>query len=299
MATSTEAPINRRAWAGSLLATLTWGLAVTAVVSGWEPALLLALVVAGGMTVLSVRRRRMGRRIGGSLPAALTAAALGFCLFPLADRIRAGSEGVKVHCRLKQIALAMHNYNDAHGNRLPGSAICGPDGRPLLSWRVAMLPYFEQEDLYKQFHLDEPWDSPHNLSLLPKIPYIYQTAPDVVAEPYTTLFQIFVGPGTPFGQKEPGLPRSFPGGTSNTIFVTEASIGVPWTKPADLVYDPNGPLPPLGKMLRDHRLLFPQRQLRYFRVALADGTSRSIPKTISEATLRAAITSTGQLGPDW
>ena len=55
----------------------------------------------------------------------------------------------------------------------PPAAICDKDGRPLLSWRVAILPYIDQEDLYKQFHLDEPWDSPHNRSLIEKMPGTY------------------------------------------------------------------------------------------------------------------------------
>src|SRR3954471_10743597 len=53
----------------------------------------------------------------------------------------------------KQIGLAMHNYHSAL-NQFPPGAIVGKDGKPLLSWRVAILPYVEQGDLYNQFHLD-------------------------------------------------------------------------------------------------------------------------------------------------
>jgi hypothetical protein len=35
-----------------------------------------------------------------------------------------------------------------------------------LSWRVKLLPYLEQDHLYRQFKLNEPWDSPHNQALL-------------------------------------------------------------------------------------------------------------------------------------
>lgn len=201
-------------------------------------------------------------------------------------------------CRLKQLALALHNYQDAQGH-LPGPAILGADGQPLLSWRVAILPFIEQDDLYKSFHLDEPWDSPHNLTLLPRIPTQFRPYPDVVAEPNTTLFQAFVGPGTAF--ERAGLTwRDFRDGTSNTILIVEARDGVPWTKPADLQYDPTGPLPPLGKTYRARRLL-PVQQPKWFRAAMADGHSVSVPHSISEATLRSAITRNGedQLGPDW
>jgi hypothetical protein len=236
---------------------------------------------------------------GWSLPAAGIALVLGAVAFPALDNLRELAR--TSDCRLKQIALAFLNYNDSHGGRLPPQAIRSPDGKPLLSWRVALLPCLDQEQSYNRFHLDEPWDSPHNIGLLAEIPIIYQPRPNVVAEPGTTLFQVFVGPGTPFGSDMPGIPRTFVNGTSNTILVAEASIGVPWTKPADLVYDPLGPLPALGKVLHEDRLLFRVRQPTSFRVGLADGSSHAIKKTVSEATLRAAITCHGgeTLGPDW
>src|SRR5262245_11036025 len=65
---------------------------------------------------------------------------------------------------LKQIGLALHNYHDTYG-KLPPAAICDKAGKPLLSWRVAILPFIEQNALYKQFKLDEPWDSEHNKKL--------------------------------------------------------------------------------------------------------------------------------------
>src|SRR3972149_4277670 len=66
--------------------------------------------------------------------------------------------------QFKQMAIAIHVYADAQ-KHLPPPAIRDKEGKPLLSWRVAILPYVEESGLYKQFHLDEPWDSPHNLAL--------------------------------------------------------------------------------------------------------------------------------------
>ena len=59
---------------------------------------------------------------------------------------------------------------ESDGQSFPMGAICDASGKPLLSWRVAILPGLEQGNLYKQFRLDEPWDSPHNLTLLPLMP---------------------------------------------------------------------------------------------------------------------------------
>src|SRR5262245_25073160 len=67
---------------------------------------------------------------------------------------------------MKQMALAIHNYVSAK-KRFPTAAIRDKkNGKPLLSWRVAILPYLEDQTIYGEFHLDEPWDSEHNQKLL-------------------------------------------------------------------------------------------------------------------------------------
>ena len=93
-----------------------------------------------------------------------------------------------------------------------------------MSWRVAILPFLEQEQLYKQFHLDEPWDSEHNKKLIPLMPKVYlapgapQSALPGVNDPNesgVTYYQIFVGGGAAWDRSPntPGIPRSFPDGT--------------------------------------------------------------------------------------
>src|SRR5262245_29213098 len=97
----------------------------------------------------------------------------------------------------------MHNYNSAHG-RLPAAVVYGEYGEPLLSWRVAMLPYIEQQGLYDRFHLDEPWDSPHNIQLLPLMPRSYALPPRKqkrLPENHT-IIHVFLGEGAAFEGKE-------------------------------------------------------------------------------------------------
>ena len=60
-----------------------------------------------------------------------------------------------LHDYLKQLAFAMHAYHDKH-RTLPPHAVFEKAGKPLLSWRVLILPYLGQEDLYQQFKLEEP-----------------------------------------------------------------------------------------------------------------------------------------------
>lgn len=184
-------------------------------------------------------------------------------------------------------------YNDTHGH-MPPAVVYGKDGRPLYSWRVLLLPYLAQEDLYKQFHLDEPWDSPHNLRLLERMPGVYAPPPGKKSRlpAYHTVCHVFVGKGAVFEDKtEVRYPGGFSDGTSNTILIIEAGPPVPWTEPEDLPYDADAPLPALDLLFRDG-----------FRVALADGSVRYIRKDFDVTTLRAAITRNGgdeKLGLDW
>lgn len=210
---------------------------------------------------------------------------------------RKGDRTVSVN-NLKQIGLAIHNYHDTY-KRLPPAAISSVknrDGKPLLSWRVAILPYIEQGPLYSQFDLDQPWDHPANKKLIAKMPPIY-LMPGVDVKEGMTHYRTLVGPDTmldpipgPNGMLVTRYRLSnIPDGTSNTIMAVEARDPTIWTRPDDLPYDPKGPLPKFG--------ISPDG----FHVLLGDGSVRFIRSTISEATLRAAITcSDGMpLGADW
>ena len=185
----------------------------------------------------------------------------------------------------------MWNYHDTH-DRLPPAVVYGEDGRPLYSWRVLLLPYIEQEDLYKQFHLDEPWDSPHNLSLLERMPSTYAPPPHKKSRmpAYHTVCHVFVGKGTPFEEGQEIRLNHFPDFISNTILIVEAGPPVPWSKPEELPYDADAPLPRLDPLFHD-----------LIRVAMANGTVHYVHRDISESTLRAAITRNGgeTLGLDW
>ncbi|MGH7170201.1 MAG: sigma-70 family RNA polymerase sigma factor [Gemmataceae bacterium] len=221
---------------------------------------------------------------------------------------------------LRKLALAMHAYAEKYGT-LPPSAIYDKKGKALLSWRVALLPYLDQQNLYKLFHLDEPWDGEHNKSVLEGIvPKVY--AP--VGKPDTprtrTYYQVFVSPARGSAnlpanvtgtllvperkiEKMDALPvisgsmllpggieaafvkqwkmrisAGFPDGTVNTLLIVEAGNPVPWTKPEDLKYARDEPLPELGGLFAD-----------VFQAAFADGSVRILTKKYDETTLRYAI----------
>jgi hypothetical protein len=182
------------------------------------------------------------------------------------------------------MAMAMHNFHDTHG-RLPTAAVRGRDGSPLLSWRVAILPFMESDNLHKRFRLNEPWDSAHNLQLLSEMPEVYAPPPRKrwKLPPYHTICHVFEGPGAAFeGSQGMRLDKDFPDGTWSTLLVVEAGKPVPWTKPENLTYDPNGPLPDLEGIFSDG-----------FRARFVDASAHWVPKETSEEVIRAAITRNG------
>lgn len=181
---------------------------------------------------------------------------------------------------LKQLMLAMHNYLDAH-KRFPAAVIIGPDGKTPHSWRVELLPYLNQEPLYKQYKMDEPWDSENNKRVLAQMPAVFRHP---AADPNSKDASYFAvtGETTIFpGEKTLGF-ADIRDGLSNTIALVEAQRPIPWTKPEDIPYSPNKPLPKLGGY-----------QPKAFVAAFADGFVRSISQGIDETLLRALFTCQG------
>lgn len=154
-------------------------------------------------------------------------------LLPAVQAARESARQMQSSNNLKQIMLAMHNFHDANG-RFPAQAIAQGDGKPLLSWRVAILPYLGEQALYNQFHLDEPWDSPHNIELLEQMPKFFRNPSNPPSAGMTT-YLVPMGKGV--GLSSEGLKmQEITDGTSNTLAVLDVDpqFGVPWTKPDDL-----------------------------------------------------------------
>jgi Protein of unknown function (DUF1559) len=190
------------------------------------------------------------------------------------------------HADLILLGHAARDYAEANGKMLP-AAVYDKSGKPLLSWRVALLPYIMEGDLYKQFHLDEPWDSENNKKLLDKMPTQFAPLDNEVSKKHETFFQGFVGKGSVF---EEGAvlryPASITDGPSNTILFVEAAKSVPWTKPEDIPFDD-------GKILAKVGGLKLGGAKAGFLAAMCDGHVRFLPLTLKEETLRALITRNG------
>jgi len=197
-------------------------------------------------------------------------------------RVAEASARARTQNNLKQVGLALHNYHDVNGS-FPPAAILGKKGKKMLSWRVEILPYVDQDQLYKQFHLDEPWDSEHNKAVLDKhpMPNVYMLEGVNKKGDKETYLQAPIGKDTIFDPIQGTKLTSITDGTSNTILVVFGTKAVPWTKPDDLEIDPKA----------DPRTLLNFND-NGTSVLFADGSVRFLSKSIAEA-LKALLTKSG------
>ena len=136
---------------------------------------------------------------------------------------------------LKQIAQALHQYEQAYGT-LPPAYTVDAQGRPLHSWRTLILPYLDgsplHENTYKTIDLAKPWDDPANAKARETRLSIFR-CPAAIGPTNTTTYLAIVAPN---GCLVPGKPRSLAAITdphNSTLMVIEADDAVPWMAPMD------------------------------------------------------------------
>lgn len=206
-------------------------------------------------------------------------------LMTLLSPARASAKQMQRMNSLKQIGLAMHNYYAAYRS-LPPQALASKDGKKLLSWRVLILPFLDQNELYQKFKLNEPWDSEHNLKLVDQIPFVYSgEIPSDAKSDGKTRMQTPLRSDSVFGRVGKATSfRDITDGTSNTLMVVEVpqSKAVIWTKPDDITAE--------GEV---NASLFTADGEDGFLVGLCDGSVRKIASTVAAKTLTALLTMNG------
>lgn len=166
-------------------------------------------------------------------------------LLPAVSAVRQAARRAMTVNNVRQLQLGQLNYEATYRGL--------PNNKNGLSWRVHILPFLEHQQLYDQFNLDEPWDSPTNYSLLEQMPEVYMSLGAEDLPPGKTRFLRPVGngaaplPGTPEDENVFSI-TTIVGGTSNTFAIIEVDSerAVNWTEPADYEFDPENPMAGLG-----------------------------------------------------
>jgi Protein of unknown function (DUF1559) len=210
-----------------------------------------------------------------------TAAVAGSMMAPAVGKLKQSATRAKGANNLKQIGLALHNYHDTH-EAMPPASIVDKKGKPMLSWRVMILPFIDQDALYREFKLDEPWDSEHNKKLIEKMPPVYALPIKGASKPGHTHYRVLVGGGSMWDWVQGTKFVQISDGLSNTIIVVEAEEGVPWTKPDELEFDPQKAMPKFGKAHKGG-----------FYVLFGDGSVRFLNESLDAQTMKALITMAG------
>jgi len=225
----------------------------------------------------------------GDNSALTTVAISGILVALLLPAVQAAREAARRNVsmnNLKQIMLALLNYHDTHG-QFPPHASYDENDNKLLSWRVHILPYLDQQQLYEQFRLDEPWDSAHNRKLISKMPELYLDPSSRLAlEEGKTHYLGVQGEHQVFrGTKEGRKLREITDGLSNTLMVLQANdkSTVLWTKPADWQLDDKNPLHGLTGSMHPG----------IFGAAYCDGSVRSISEQIDVSAFKHLLTVDG------
>jgi prepilin-type processing-associated H-X9-DG protein len=181
--------------------------------SGWVVALIVALVALPVLVAC-----------GGVLVA---------LLLPAIQAARGAARQAACANNLKMITVALQAYHNEHGSFPPAYSV-DENGKPMHSWRVLILPHLGEDALYRQFKLDEPWDSPHNQALANRMPAVFRCQADRDAQTGETSYLMIVGPGTVADGPKAHSIDDISDGLSSTIIVTEScGSGVNWLEPRD------------------------------------------------------------------
>lgn len=229
-----------------------------------------------------------------------------FLLFPLIDlvgvgialllpSVQAARESARIMTctqNLKQIGLAMQGYHQKYGC-FPPAFVADKQGKPKHSWRVLILPFLEEKDLYAKYRFDEPWNGPHNMALAVQMPKVYRCPSDYDDDRSRTSYAMIVGPhavsNAPTSRRLSDIKEN---GTKTIMLAEAANSKIQWLEPRDLnvkdmtfrpdAGDPRGPSP-------EHHSDIASNHAVKIKVLLCDGTVHDVEKTLDEKSLKTML----------
>jgi prepilin-type processing-associated H-X9-DG protein len=265
-----------------------------------------------GTGAIAQKKKRGLRRV---LPYVITPLlGLALCagvLYPFVQQAREAGRRTSCNCNIKVLGLALHNYHDAYGC-FPPAYIADSQGRPMHSWRVLILPYIGEEDLYARYKFDEPWDGPNNIKLLDEIPPNFKCPSHVPRPPETavlassfghiacstlstvssaarrrcTNYAAALGPHCVFRGADPVSIKDVTDGLSKTVMIGEVTdADILWTKPEEMDIAKH---PKIGD-----RMGFSSDHESRIQFLFGDGHVESVGENVSQKTVDALYTRDG------
>lgn len=216
-----------------------------------------------------------GTKVIADVPTDMNVAQTAGLLYPLMEQQLKAANRMRSTNKLKQVALALHNYHSVHGH-FPPPVLIHPQTKVPYSWRVAILPYLEQQALYERYDFSKPWDAEENRFVRETEIPIYSGMQK--GTNHTSMY-FLVGEGAIFSnQKDAAKLFRIRDGSSNTLMVVESKRDTPWAKPEDITYDPSKDPPKLGGFFEGG-----------FNAAFADGSVQFISDQIDKELLHRLI----------
>jgi prepilin-type processing-associated H-X9-DG protein len=215
--------------------------------------------------------------------------ALAYLLLPAVQSARETPRWVSCQYDMRNIALALQSYEADYGT-FPPAYIADADGRPMHSWRVLLLPYLDQNNVYKQYRFDEPWDGPNNSALAVAVGKMRCYSCLSSTGNAETNYLAVTGSQTMWPEGKATKTADAKDGAGNTILLVEVhSSGIHWMEPRDLemsqmmmeINSPKGP-----SICSAH----PQGLAN---VVFVDGSAQAIDNRASAKAIRAALTISG------
>lgn len=154
-------------------------------------------------------------------------------LVPATRSSRGAAQRAACSNNLRQIALALQNYEGAYG-ALPPAHTSDASGRPLHSWRTLILPFLGEESLYRRIDLAKPWNDEANAAAADAMPSVFR-CPGANGPSNTTTYLAIVGPSACFLPSQPRRQEEITNDPGATLMLIEAgsTAAVPWMAPSD------------------------------------------------------------------
>ena len=200
-------------------------------------------------------------------------------LVPMLESTYAASKRTESMNNLRQTVLALHNYESTFG-KFPASVLVHESGKKY-SWRIAILPFIEQKELYDQYDFTQDWNSPHNRQVTSRMPDVFRSDSDDENSTTTSWYLLSGVDGIVDGENSRKFGEIHDG-LSNTILAVEAKRNVHWAKPEDIQVSPDRGLPKLGGYYKGG-----------FNAAMGDGSVRFISDKIDPDVLWSLYTASG------